>query len=140
MDRVFLDANVLVSAALTPRSRLGELWRLTGVRLLASPYVLEEARRNVAGAEASERLAALIGRMAVLPTEPSDFGIDDDPGLPDKDRPVLLAAIAAGADILLTGDMTHFGPCYGHSFAGVTVMLPGDYLRGRADECADAEG
>lgn len=140
MDRVFLDANVLVSAEVTPGSRLGELWRLRGVRLLASPYVLEEARRNVRFAEVSERLEALVSRMAVLPSEPGDFEIENDPGLPKKDRPVLLAAIAAGADVLLTGDMTHFGSCYGREFAGVTVLLPGEYLRGRPDECADAEG
>lgn len=132
MDRVFLDANVIVSAALTPHSRLGELWALDHVRLITSPYVIEEVRRNVGGSESVARLELLIAGMAVLPREPADFVIKDDPGLPAKDRPVLLGAIAAGSTFLLTGDMSHFGGCYGKSFDGVTVLLPGTYLRQRA--------
>jgi predicted nucleic acid-binding protein len=132
MDRLFLDANVLVSAALKPSSTLAGLWRLADVRLLASPHVLAEARRNVGDADAAGRLEALIDDVAVLPTEPADFEIADDPGLPTKDRPVLLAAIVSGADYLLTGDMAHFGPCLGRTVAGVRVVLPGEYLRGRA--------
>ena len=128
-QRVFLDANVLVSAALTPSSRLHELWGTANVRLLASPYVLAEARRNVHEPDASERLETLIATMAVLPTEPTDSPIADEAGLPGKDRPVLLAAIASRADVLLTGDMTHFGHCYGHTIAGVTVMLPSEFMR-----------
>ena len=130
MDRVFLDANVIVSAALTPQSRLGELWALSHVRLVASPYVIEEARRNVADPAAVARLELLIAGMAVLPSEPADFAIEGDPGLPAKDRPVLLGAIASGSTFLLSGDMSHFGDCYGKSFGGVTVLLPGVYLRG----------
>lgn len=129
MDRVFLDANVIVSAALTPHSRLGELWSLDDVRLIASPYVTEEARRNVTDSTAVARLELLIAGMAVLPSEPVDFVIEGDPELPAKDRPVLLGAIAAGSTFLLTGDMSHFGSCYGRAFSGVTVLLPGVYLR-----------
>ena len=129
MERVFLDANVLVSAALKPDSRLASLWDLDGIRLLASPHVLAEARRNVTVTEAIARLETLIAAVAVLPAEPADFAIEGDPGLPAKDRPVLLAAIASGADVLLTGDMTHFGSCLGHTVHGVRVVMPGDYLR-----------
>lgn len=131
MDRVFLDANVLVSAALKPESRLASLWTLTDVRLLGSPYVLAEARRNVAAPDAAARLESLIAALAVLPTEPTDFTIEGDPDLPDRDRPVLLAAIVSGADWLLTGDIRHFGSCLGRAVHGVRVALPGEYLRGR---------
>jgi len=131
MERLFLDANVVVSAALKPDSALGRLWRLDSVRLLGSPHVVEEARRNVPGTRASERLETLLGAVAILPSEPADFEIEGDPGLPAKDRPVLLAAIVAGADYLLTGDLTHFGACMGTRIHGVTVLLPGEYLRAR---------
>lgn len=131
MDHLFLDANVLVSAALKPDSRLAELWRLDDVRLLGSPHVVAEARRNVGDPAAAARLEALIARVAVLPSEPADFEITDDPGLPAKDRPVLLAAIASGADHLLTGDLSHFGPCMARVIAGVRIALPGEYLRER---------
>jgi predicted nucleic acid-binding protein len=130
MDRVFLDANVLVSAALKPASRLAELWTLDDVRLLGSPYVVAEARRNVTDAAAS-RLETLIAAIVILPAEPADFDIADDPGLPAKDRPVLLAAIVSGADFLLTGDLSHFGPVMGRTVGGVTIELPGAFLRAR---------
>jgi len=130
VDRVFLDANVLVSAALKPDSRIASLWERTDVRLLASPHVLAEARRNVTASDSVERLERLIAALVVLPAEPADFPIDDDPGLPPKDRPILLGAISSGADVLLTGDITHFGGCLGTTVNGVRVMLPAAYLRG----------
>jgi len=130
VKRVFLDANVLVSAALKPDSRIASLWTLPEVRLLASPHVLAEARRNVPAPDVAARLDDLIEALAVLPAEPADFPIEDDPGLPPKDRPVLLAAIVSGADVLLTGDITHFGGCLGTAVHGMRVLLPGEYLRG----------
>jgi len=130
VERVFLDANVLISAALKPGSRIASLWTLPDVRLLASPHVLAEARRNVPAPDVAEHLETLIGALAVLPAEPADFPIDGDPGLPPKDRPILLAAIVSGADVLLTGDLTHFGACLGTTVNGVRVLLPGEYLRG----------
>jgi predicted nucleic acid-binding protein len=131
VDRIFLDANVLVSAALTPGSRLHELWDRPNLRLLGSPYVVMEARRNVTEAIAAARLEGLIARLTVLPAEPADFPLAPDPGLPLKDRPVLLAAVAAQADYLLTGDATHFGALFDRSYGGVTVLRPGEYLRTR---------
>ncbi len=131
MECVFLDANVLVSAALKPASRIASLWTLPGVRLLASPYVLAEARRNMPEDEAAVRLEQLIEELVVIPAEPADFAIEGDPGLPAKDRPVLLAAIVSGADVLFTGDMTHFGGCLGRTVSGVRVLLPAEYLRHR---------
>lgn len=133
MDRLFLDANVLVSAALKPASGVARLWRLSGVRLLASPHVIEEARRNARDPQAAERLEQLLAGMSVLPTEPAEFEVPDAPDLPAKDRPVLLAAIVTRADYLLTGDMRHFGPCLGREVGGVRVELPGEYLRSRGD-------
>jgi uncharacterized protein len=52
--------------------------------------------------------------------------------LPDKDRPILLAAIGAGATHLLTGDFRHFGPYYGERIEGVLILPPGEYLSLRA--------
>jgi predicted nucleic acid-binding protein len=131
MDRLFLDANVLVSAALKPGSLLAGLWRLDGVRLLGSPYVVAEARSNVPDPAAAARLETLIAALALLPAEPADFELAEDTGLPAKDRPVMLAAIVSKADYLLTGDLTHVGGCLGHTIAGVRIALPGEYLRSR---------
>jgi hypothetical protein len=48
VDRVFLDANVLFSAAYIEGSGLARLWQLADAELLSSDYATEEARRNLA--------------------------------------------------------------------------------------------
>ena len=47
MDRVFLDANILFSAAYRRESGLKQLWRISETQLLTSGYAVEEARRNL---------------------------------------------------------------------------------------------
>ena len=55
--------------------------------------------------------------------------------LPEKDVPILMAAIEAEATHLLTGDIRHFGPYRSKKFEGVAIMFPGDYLRMRSEHC-----
>jgi predicted nucleic acid-binding protein len=47
VDRVFLDANVLLSAALRPKAGLLRLWTLANAALITSDHAIEEARRNL---------------------------------------------------------------------------------------------
>ena len=63
MDRVFLDANILFSAAYRPTSRLLQLWSLPDVELLTSPYAVEEARRNLDLLEQKIRLDILLTQV-----------------------------------------------------------------------------
>jgi len=44
MDRLFLDAKILFSAAYRPNAGLLRLWRLSDVVLCTGHYALEEAR------------------------------------------------------------------------------------------------
>jgi predicted nucleic acid-binding protein len=127
-DRVFLDANVLFSvsygspglALLWERARAGEC------RLLASKFVMEEARRNLS---TSIQLAELDRREAEM-----EVVAEADPGIPcpidlaEKDRPVLMAAIFSRAKYLLTGDRQHFGRYFGQTVRGVTICTPRDYM------------
>ncbi|MBI5230853.1 MAG: PIN domain-containing protein [Coriobacteriales bacterium] len=129
MDRVFLDANVLVSAALTPGSSLHELWGHPNVRLLASPYVVDEARRNVTQQAAVDRLEQLLSSVVLLPSEPAVFDVEGATELPQKDLPVMCAAIVCQADYLMTGDQRHFGSLMGRSLGGVRIVTPRLYLR-----------
>ena len=46
--KVFLDANVLYSAAYLEGSKLGDLWNLSATEIVTSFYGVEEARRNLA--------------------------------------------------------------------------------------------
>jgi len=125
--RVFLDANVLFSAAYHPNARLRRLWALPAPpHLLSSPYAVAEARRNLESS-ARGRLDQLVAALEIVP----DTLHGELPGgvtLPEKDRPILLTALAAGATHLLTGDWTHFGPYFG-LVAGLRIEPPGAYLR-----------
>lgn len=129
MDLIFLDANVLFSAAYRPNAGLRRLWRLPGVKMLTSAYAAEEARRNLSDAGQREDLEELLGSVETITTVASiNHGPFSAIELPDKDRPILLAAIRAGATHLLTGDFRHFGPYYGKRIEGVLILAPGDYL------------
>ena len=130
-DVLFLDANVLFSAAYRADSRLAQLWSLTGVRLVTSRYAADEARRNLAGDEQLRRLADLLGRVQVVdvPFAPGHPALDLVQ-LVDKDRPVLVAAVESKATHLLTGDTRHFGDLYGRRIGGVLIVRPAEYLRG----------
>ncbi|MGH7895069.1 MAG: PIN domain-containing protein [Candidatus Binatia bacterium] len=129
MDRVFLDANVLFSAAYRPDAGLGRLWELADVRLLTSTYAVEEARRNLDGPARRNRLEKLLRMVEVVGVPPTFHSLPDAVKLREKDRPILLAAIHGRASHLLTGDVRDFGRYFGKRLAGILVLSPGDYLR-----------
>ncbi len=130
MDRVFLDANVLFSAAYSPGNVFLELWRRKGVRLLTSEYVVQEATRNLVGVERLKRLKQLVAVVQTVPGGAAPFPHNAlvRASLPEKDRPVLTAAIAARATHLLTGDRRHFGKFFGKRVCGVLIQTPIEYL------------
>ena len=127
MDRLFLDANVLFSAAYRPESGLVRLWKLRDVVLCTSHYAAEEARLNLSDDVQKERLARLL--LTVQFCEASERELPRGISLPGKDAPILIAAIEAGATHLLTGDVRHFGSYFGKTVEGVLISLPGEYLR-----------
>ena len=130
MLRVFLDANVLFSAAYREGAGLLELWRTPDVRLITSWYAVEEARRNLDGRERRARLDTLLVDVSVVVEDPN-VAIPGGIRLPEKDVPILRAALAAGATHLLTGDLRDFGHLLGRQVRGVTVQTPGAFLRSR---------
>jgi hypothetical protein len=52
--------------------------------------------------------------------------------LPEKDVPILLAAIESRSNWLLTGDRQHFGKYFGRKIGNVTILRPRDYLMHRS--------
>ncbi|MCA1667640.1 MAG: PIN domain-containing protein [Thermomicrobia bacterium] len=129
MDVVFLDANVLFSAAYRPRSSLRRLWDLTDVRLITSACAVEEARRNLPTPQQRAALETLLRTLEVAPEQGKmEHPILARIALPEKDRPILLAAIAAQATHLLAGDARHFGAYYEQEIAGVMILPPAAYL------------
>jgi predicted nucleic acid-binding protein len=126
--RIFLDANILFSAAKS-KGAVRQLldWLIeAGHDCCVDGYVVEEARRNLA-LKAPQGLAvleALLGKMHVAPAQPANAALEATLPLSDKDRPVLAAAIRQRCAALVTGDRTHFGRHYGKTVHGVTIHSP----------------
>ena len=126
--RIFLDANVLFSAAKSDGAvrQLLRLLEKSGHECCVDGYVIEEARRNLV-AKAPDRVVVLDGllsRMTTAGAQRVDAALETSLPLPAKDRPVLSAAIRQRCSALVTGDRTHFGPLYGRTIHGVTIHSP----------------
>lgn len=113
--RVFLDANVLFAAAYSQdglSALLIELGAVGRVTLLTSPLAIVEAERNLE-AKRPAALPALRANLSavriVREPAPADVERLTPPELSSKDRPLLAAAIVAGATHFVTGDVADFG-------------------------------
>lgn len=129
VNRLFLDANILFSAPYRAGAGIAKLWQLPAAELVTSAYAAEEARRNLSAGHQLARFAELLGKVTVIPTQPVEYSLSPQVSLPDKDKPILLAAIHAQATHLITGDFRNFGPYYGQMVEGVHIVSPGLYLR-----------
>ncbi len=127
MTRVFLDANVLFSAAWRRASGLARLWEIASLHLVTSPYAADEAERNLARKrpDALVRLTALVQRVEITSAL---VQLDDGHGLPPKDVPILAAAVASRCEVLLTGDVADFGHLIGRALQGVRVLTVSQLL------------
>jgi len=134
--RVFLDASILFSAAWKADADAAWLFELAEAgycQLTTSRLALEEARRNIAGkrpkrASVLERLI----RLSLVGNEPRPFHLTAarECGLPDKNIPILAAAISQRVDLLVTGDRRDFGHLYGSTPGGVEIIdLAGAIVR-----------
>ena len=131
MDRLFLDANVLFSAAYRPDAGVARLWKIPGAALVTSSYAVEEARRNLPGEDQLARLEGLLKKMEVGEAMMLPPDLRGEVDLPEKDWPVLGGAAAAGATHLITGDLRHFGRYLGKRPLRILIMKPADYLQSR---------
>ncbi|PSO92138.1 MAG: DNA-binding protein [Cyanobacteria bacterium QS_9_48_30] len=102
MDRVFLDANVLFSAAYK-KTRLRTLWTLPNITLLSSSYAVTEAETNLARerSEAVKELEELLETVTIVKVSNTQTRWASVAALEQKDRPILLAAISAKATTCL---------------------------------------
>ncbi len=120
--QLFLDANVVFAAAISPEGRAQALFALAEAgygTLVTSSFAAEEARRNVERKYpgALVRLEGLLNKCWIVPEgTPVRLAWAHD-FLPSKDAPILAAAVEVSADLLVTGDRAHFGALYGHTHA-----------------------
>ena len=126
--RVFLDANVLFSAAKSDGAMraLIDLVLAAGHQCWADAYVVEEARRNLATKQPDQVqvFEVLLRKVHVGGLPAHDATLAATLPLPEKDRPVLMAAIHHRCALLVTGDRTHFGALYGKTLHGVRILSP----------------
>lgn len=126
--RIFLDANILFSAAKSAGAVRELVARALAADhiLCADTYVVTEARRNLE-AKAPDGVSALewlLPRMEVAAFQLSELPARLARLLPEKDRPVLAAARRLRCEALVTGDTAHFGALYGKNIEGVVIHSP----------------
>lgn len=127
--RVFVDANVLFSAA-DPKSATRILLDALFLHatVVINEHVWEEARRNI-----EMKRPGFVSNLEKLKSNfifSARLTTVKDCTLPNKDQPVLGGAIAARCSHLWTGDKRHFGHMYGKILSG-TLIVPATVL---ADE------
>ena len=117
---VFLDANILFSASNSNLHRFLIWLHNSNEILVTSRYAFSEAERNILAkrSEWHQDYLTLISDVKIV----AEAVLTIDVGLPDKDRPILGAAIQAECEYLLTGDKRDFGHLYGQTLSGVTVV------------------
>lgn len=133
MKRLFLDADVLFTAAHNPKGKAALVIE-EGIRgrwaLATSRLAVDEATHNLRlkYPEVLPRLAPLLAAVRVLPPRAARACPVE---LPAKDRPILQAALDCRATHLLTGDVTHFGPYMirPRLVDGLVIQTVGDFLR-----------
>lgn len=131
--KILIDTNVLISAALNPKSTpfLAYIKAVTYPnRAMICEQNVDELKR-IFNKKFPDRiraldrfLAAALVSLDVVPT-PTDEVTSELLIRDYADRPILRAAIEAGADILLTGDKDFLESGITHP----AIMTPADYLK-----------
>ena len=132
MKRLFLDANVLFTAAHNPDGKAALILELAGAghwEALTSTYAVAEARRNLER-KAPQQAPALRELLRNVRVVAATKGAGCLLPLPEKDRPIFASALEAGATHLLTGDIKDFGPFMNDAeqTAGVLIQTVGEFL------------
>ncbi|MEY4489761.1 MAG: hypothetical protein RIQ79_2269 [Verrucomicrobiota bacterium] len=133
--KLFLDTSVLLAASGSAKGASRFVFqhaRAHGWRLLTSSYCVEETDRNARklGPKATPYWrASLLPELTLVPIE---LAFDKVLVFPKaKDRPVLLSALGAEADVLLTLDEIDFQNVIGKQVYSLQIRSPGQFLNGQ---------
>jgi predicted nucleic acid-binding protein len=98
---------------------------------MTSSHAVAETRRNFEARypQTLDRFERLL-QGVVVAAEASQPGVawSRSQELPEEDAPILAAAVAARADVPVTGDRTHFGHLFKRTAGGVQVLSLADTL------------
>lgn len=132
MSRLFLDANVLFTAAHNPSGKAALIIDLGAQgywEVVSCSYAIEEARRNLSikFPDSLKRFEAFMGTVIKVP---SRSGRNCPVVLPEKDCLILAAAIFSKASHLLTEDLKDFSPFMNNPSltGGVVIQTVSDFL------------
>ena len=131
--RLFLDANILFSAAYFPGTKVEQFMKdaiLSHSVLLSTEYAVSEARKNLSAKHPAGLLKLnfwLLHLELVQAPGRTHCPID----LPVKDQPIFMAAIVGHATHLITGDLQHFGKWMNKpkQTQGIVIQTIGDFLK-----------
>jgi len=131
MLTVVLDANILISAFLTPHGESDEIVRRAkGETLWLSPFIFTEVASNLRSSRLRNKYHYTVADLkkyvknlykasrVINPKQMPQVCSDED------DNHVLACAIEARAEYLVTRNSKHFP----RSYAGVTVITPKEFL------------
>ncbi len=106
--KLFVDANVLFTAAYSPKGKAAFFFDSLASFIVTSDYAAEEARRNILAKKpaSSAWLENILAQIKIIASAQGDTCPID---LPSKDQPVFLSALRTKATHLLTGDLKDFG-------------------------------
>lgn len=128
MDRIFLDASILFSAAQVMNG-LHPLWEIAEqgrCKFFSSHYAIEKAKRNLYDKKLKERLEQLLSTVNIV------LEVDQRAYCPvhltESSRAVLLSAISSGSDYLITAELSSYTEILGKQISGVTPISVRDYL------------
>jgi len=130
--KLFLDTSVMLSASASSKGAsrwIVEQHPACDWQLVSADYCRLETLKNL---KKVGRDAGVVFTRVVRPVvkwEP-DTWVSEYPLLfpKAKDRPVIMAALAAKADYLLTLDRQDFQGLLGNQVYGVSIRTPGDFL------------
>ena len=132
MKRLFLDANVLFTAAHNPDGKAALIISFGEAGILqirTSAFAAEEARRNLSAKFPNTlmQFSEIFQTAAIVPERPD---APFPPDLTEKDRPIFQAALACKATHLITGDIAHFGGFMRRpaKTLGIVIMTPAQFL------------
>jgi predicted nucleic acid-binding protein len=123
--RAFLDANILFSAVLGGPSfvLLLDLAAGRAIELVTSPACVVEAQTNLERKRPADamRLADVLAHVRIDASPTAEELAWASRHIHDDDAHVLAAARSSHADVLVTGDTTHFGHLMERTDLGLEV-------------------
>ena len=129
--KIFLDSSVLLSACGSTKSLSRLITEIASVRhwqLISAFYCLSETQKNLGkiGADSIAQWTTLKPKIEWVPNALTS----KKPLLltASKDKPVLISALAAKSEVLLTLDKNDFALLLGTSVYGMLVSTPRDFL------------